>query len=267
MGSVHVSLQRIRGDRVEERAQRAEASLPNTGYVLEAPYLRVNDGVLARVTEAPRGWWEGLNRWLFGPRPEAPSPPADRRARFALPFDEEGADALGLFGVRVPLVRTGDTPEVGIRRARGRAVAMHSDDGPLFEDLWVESHGWRIAQGHDFALVTEPPSVVIVSCGLAPLIVARPRRLSVAEHHPQWASRLYALHPDPDMGARGWSVCVRQGDEVEVLGVVRPLKDSQRRFQLEGGSGPYRALPTKPNQVLGDEDGTRLVMRVLRATS
>jgi len=99
-----------------------------------------------------------------------------------------------------------------------------------------------------------------VSCGLAPLIIARPRRLLVAEHQAEWTSVLHSLHPHPETYAQGWNVSLREGDEVEVLGVVRPLRESQRSFAIEEGS--YRSIPTRPTQVIGDEDGTRLVMRV-----
>jgi len=255
---IHVFVQRIEGARVVEQAQRADASLANTGYVLEAPYFEVSDSLISMVTSAPSGWWGRVQRWLTG----SGNSKEPAQGRFILPFGPEGKDALGLFDGDVPTVRPHDTPKVGIRSAKGRAVIMHGSDPVLFHDLWVEDEGWRVAQGQDFALVNGDSTVVLVSCGLAPLIVAPPRRMRVAEHVATWTPRLHALHPNPAPDTQGWTVEVREGDEVEVLGVVRPVQSSQRSFRFDSVSAPYRALPSRPNQVLGDEDGTRLVIRV-----
>ena len=189
-----------------------------------------------------------LSRWFLG-RPELSLRP---------PFGPEGQDALGLW--RSP-------PGVGIEHVIGQAGHLLGNSDFLFIDLWVDHRRpWRLSQGYDFALAADPGDLprrqVVVSCGLAPLILARPIRCRVEEVLEALDPRVRSFLPDDLHGNEGWVVRIQPGDRVEALGVPRPMSQSARFNILAQQGDPYRGL-VLPEVVVGDEDGLRLMLRVI----
>lgn len=225
-----------------ERGARTEWSSPTTGYVLEAPYL-------GRGSPA-RGFFSRLFSWR-------------REPCLLLPFDEDGGDALRLFSEGIPALIPGDRSEEGVRALSGEAALPGNQSGLLIEDFWLtEGTPFRVVELSDFVVAAEEQ--VVVWCTLAPLVVTQPARRSVREHlqrlEPQTRK---LLPPNLDKDALGWVVRVEAGSRVEVRGVVRPIGSSQHHIELQDWTrGGYRDARRVPNSVIGDEDGTRLVLRV-----
>lgn len=237
----HGFVQILEGERVLERGARTDWSNPSTGYVLEAPYL----GRRA----APRGFFARL---------------FSRRARPCLlpPFDEAGHDVLELFSRAAPTLARSDQPADGVRSVGGEAKGPEGT--LLIEDFWVtESSPFRVVELSDF--VVEAAEQVVVWCTLAPLVVARPIRRTVREHLERLDVRTRRLLPrDLEPEAVGWVVSVDAGARVELRGLARPIGLSQHRAELEEWTrSGYREAQRAPDRVIGDEDGTRLVVRVL----
>ncbi|MEZ4339489.1 MAG: hypothetical protein R3B82_22935, partial [Sandaracinaceae bacterium] len=133
----------------------------------------------------------------------------------------------------------------------------------VLEELWVprDEPPWRVVELEDFAVVSDGGVSVIVSCRLAPLTIAPPSKRSVSAHVATLGDRARRLVPDvADEALEGAALTLHTGDRVRVLGTVRPIRASQRAFELAGWGGGYRAAAPRPTAVLGDEDGTRLVI-------
>jgi hypothetical protein len=95
--------------------------------------------------------------------------------------------------------------------------------------------------------------------------VARPIRRTVREHLERLQPQTRRLLP-PGLAseALGWVVRVDAGARVELRGVARPIGESQHHAELEAWTRVgYRDARRVLDRVLGDEDGTRLVLRVV----
>jgi len=211
------------------------------------------DAVYLRRSKPQLSW---LAR-LFGAR-SAPE------LQVRLPFDEHGDDTLGLFGAEVLALEAGDRQSDGIRVVRGKVSSPDRSEGEVFSDFWLlEPSFLRIAQLEDFVVLDESETPVVVSCGLAPLLVSRPVRAQLGEYLASRTSLAEGLEvPALPADVEGYVLSLSIGDEVEVMGVARTIESSARRGVLEEWAPAYRAAPRPPTLVIGDEDGTRLVIGV-----
>lgn len=239
----HGFVQTLEGDRVLERGVRTDWTSPSMGYVLEAPYLGHRS--------AARGFFARL----FSAR---------TRPCLLPPFGEDGGDVLRLFSENVAALAPGDRPEGGVRALGGEARLPGHEGGLLLEDFWLtEDRPFRVVELSDFVVAADEQ--VVVWCTLAPLVVARPIRRSVREHLERLDPRTRRLVPQNlDADALGWVVRVEAGARVELRGVPRAIEQSQDHAELEAWTRVgYRDARRVPLRVIGDEDGTRLVMRVV----
>jgi hypothetical protein len=237
----HVFVQRLGADgRLLEVGQRADAAIQTSGHVLEAPYLEPVPGLLGRLARGLSG--EGFD--------------AEPRLRF--PFTAEGGDALGYFDGPAPA-------DASILRLGG-VIHGGSVRGPVVRDLWITgSPPVRACEMVDFAVIDPQGTCFVVSCGLAPIVIGRPRPIetvsAVVDLHPRTRQLMREVGPPHGDGRL---VEVRSGDTVEVLGLARPLGETARRIDLERLRSPYRDRePPRPGHLIGDEDGTRVVLRVV----
>ncbi len=237
----HTFLQELDDRGVLERGRRAEWDGPRRGWVVDAAYLN--------RTPAPIGFL----RRLWGARPKP-------GLRVRLPFDEEGRDTLGLFEANLPELEPGAVPSDGARVVRGTVSSVSRTEGFVLQDFWLEEpRFFRILQMEDFVVTDEEGEPVVVSAGLAPLVVARPRPATLGDYvEPVSGLSMPSLPAD----SRGWSLSVEVGAAVEVLGVARPIETSERRVLFEDWAPAYRQAPRRLERVIGDEDGTRLVIGV-----
>jgi hypothetical protein len=239
----HSFVMRLQSPRAEERCQRNDDKTGACRLIEQAAYLRNDEaGWLRRLRALVRGTalQEG---WQLFP-----------------PFDARGADTASLLADRPPLLDDADAGSSAVRRIAGRVLLLGSSQPCVLDDVWAgEPCSWRITEGFDFAVAREGGRPVIVSFAMAPLVIARPETVLMADVlrrlDPQ--TRVMVSSACPDGPARRVVVC--EGDEVEVRGVARGLDRSARAFDLAAWESSYRTAP-KPALVLGDEDGTRLVI-------
>lgn len=223
---MHVFVQHLDGKRVRELHWRDDAPRHGEGFVVDSAYF----------PRAAHSFW---GRMLG--RKSAPT--------WALPFDERGSDVLELCR----------RPAAGSVRIVGRARAGDRGVGTLVRDAWAnEPIPWRASTAFDFLVAPEEGPPVIVSLGLSPILIAPPRE----ESHEQVIGNMDARHRSllPNRARSGTASVVElhTGDLVEVIGVSRPIQKSARRLERVG----YRdAAP--PCDVIGDEDGTRVVLRIV----
>jgi hypothetical protein len=247
--SRHVFLQRAGATGLVTHDHRADHGSPDHGLVEEARYLR----------------WEERGLWarLFG----SSRPRRAEELRFVLPFGADGSDVLDLCEAH-PLFEGGD--DVGVmRRARGRIVCLEPrtpGDDVVLRDLWLEDPPVvRLVESIDFGVVAPSGPPVAVCCAMAPLVVATPAAVELDTFVAalgERASGLLLRHA----GARtaiGACVQLREGEDVEVIGLVCDPETSVQRFDATGRSAPYRGGPRRIDRILGDEPGTRLVIRRL----
>lgn len=226
-----------------ERGVRADWTGASMGYVLEAPYLGHRS--------AARGFFARL----FSTSTEPCLLP---------PFGDDGEDVLRLFSDEVPALAPGDRPGSGVRALAGEARLPGNEGTLLLEDFWLtEGRPFRVVELSDF--VVAAGEEVVVWCTLAPLVVARPIRRSVGEHLERLEPRTRRWAPQNlTSSALGWVVRVEAGARVELRGVPRPIEQSQHQVELEAWTRVgYRDARRAPARVIGDEDGTRLVIRVV----
>lgn len=206
------------------------------GFVVKSAYFP------RKQNEKLRGsWWQ---RWLgrVGLR---------SYLGWQLPFDDDGRDCLGL-----------------MRAGEGQRVVgtLHSNEQTtLVWDAWANDPSpWRVAKACDFTVAPDEGPPVIISLGLAPIVIA-PRRVelnsSVIDGLSVRHRRMLPAHLGlPRYAHNQVSVVeLRTGDRVEVIGVARPIQQSARRLDRVG----YRDAARAPHEVIGDEDGTRVVLRWL----
>lgn len=231
----HAFVQRLAGDRLEEVGVRREADGASRGWVVEAAYLGWS---------SPPRFPFSLFAPLFGARPTR---------RVHLPFDDDGGDALGL------LCRS---TSAGVSRVAGRVEALEARDS-VIDDYWLVDPFCRVVEMDDFVVIPERGAPIVVACGLAPLVIAAPRRSEFgSERAHLHVDTLRLLDGVPADDEDLLALSVMAGATVEVVGVERELEHSVRRDALAPATSAYRHRAERPLQVIGDEDGTRLIVRV-----
>ena len=232
------------GRRIEERHQRAEDGTYAIGTIEQAAYVGVAGG-----------WLAHLNR-LLTRRPE------QFEAVLRRPFDAEGRDVISLLAAPPPTLGPAEERGDEARRVVGRVSRLAGGPAVVVEDAWfgAEEGTWRVTEGVDFVVDRGPGDAIVVSFGLAPLVIGKPEPVDLAAHLPTLTSETRRFVPAYlATGGTGERLRVTVGDTVEVWGVCRGLSESRRAFDLGGRSGDYRTAP-RPARVIGDEDGTRLVI-------
>lgn len=259
----HVFIQYASGHRLVVRDWRGDAESATGGTVEQASYLRDAAG-----GDGPSGtgWWDRFVRWWrSGPEGGIGVP----TLRFALPFDANGRDTLGLVDPATGTLDGADDPLGSVRRVEGKVVCLlprQPGDEVVMRDAWIEQPPvWRMVDGIDFAVQPTEGPPVAVCCAMAPLLIAAPTTRTVREHLGEDA-RLREVtagvrHARDD--AQATCVEIREGDRVEALGVVCEPRASVRRFDVVGRSAPYRGDARLISLIIGDEPGTRLVLRKL----
>jgi hypothetical protein len=231
------------GRRIEERHLRAEDSTHGVGHIEQAPYMNV---------VRPSWWTRAAAR-------------VTRRAVFEeawllRTFDTTGGDALGLLAAPPLDLGPDEDRTEAPRRVAGRVARL--EPGPsavVLDDAWFDTDAetWRVAEGVDFVIERGRNDAVVVSFGLAPLVVACPEPVERVPFLDSLTAETRRMIPaDRTTGGTGDRLRISIGDDVEVWGVCRGLSDSRRTFSL---GGDYRTAP-RPARVVGDEDGTRLVI-------
>ncbi len=248
--SPHVHVQ-IAGERgLDTWDQRTEQDVPEHGEVLEASYVLPSEG--------SRPGWLGA---LLGR-------PSKRTVGLAPPFDDAGHDVHDLLDARVAYA-AGDESDLGqIRRIAGTVVALsprRTGDEVAVRDTWVlDAPAFRVVEAFDFAVRTPDGETSIVCCAMAPLVVARPVTLPLREIAPRLAPRARRILDggiDRPAATVACVVEVKEGDRVEIAGLVTDLRATAPRFDLGGRGLPYRGAAPARNVVVGDEPGLRLVVR------
>lgn len=250
MPARHGFVQVPAGRRIEERHLRAEDSTHAVGMIEQAAYVGVTGG-----------WLSHLNRVL--------TRRAERSdALLRRPFDANGRDVLSLLGTPPPSLGPDEEQGDDVRRVEGRVARLAGGPAVVVEDAWfgTDEGTWRVTEGVDFVVDRGAGDAVVVSFGLAPLVVGRPEPVELAAHLTTLTPETRGLVPSHlATGGAGQRLRVSVGDLVEVWGVCRGLSESGRAFDLGGRSGDYRTAP-RPARVVGDEDGTRLVIVLPTAT-
>jgi hypothetical protein len=233
------------GRQIEERHLRAEDTTYRVGKIEQAAYVDVREA-----------------SWLARLGARLARRPARTTARLLRPFDEDGRDALSLLASPPPELGPEEDRGEEPRRVAGRVSRLGGTSPVVVEDAWFgrDERTWRVTEGVDFVIERGRGDAVVVSFGLAPLVVARAEPTPLLPHLDTLTPETRRLVPSdlvaPGAGAR---IRISVGDEVEVWGVCRGLSDSRRVFDFAGRSMDYRTAP-KPARVVGDEDGTRLVI-------
>jgi len=231
----HSFVQTLESGRVVERGFRTDWPNPTLGYVLDAPYL------------GSRAEGRGFFSWFSRRRESCLVPP----------FGGEGEDALRLFATEHA------DPSSELTEISGCARIPGDDAGVLLEDFWLTSgKNCRILELSDF--VVEADVATVVWCTLAPLVVAKPVWRTLADQLERLHPRTRRLVPESlDPRSEGLALRVEAGVQLELRGVTRPVDQSTHALDLtEWSRLGYREARLGPRRVLGDEDGTRLVMRV-----
>jgi len=250
----HVFLQTAAEAELHEKDWRAEADEPEVGVVKEASYLAKHD----------RGPRRGLGGWLS----QLFFDPGADQARFRFPFTPAGDDALGLLAEAAPPLDGHADPAGEIRAARGKIVCLEprvSGDEVVLVDFWLNQPPvGRIVVSLDFALSPIRGCPIVVCCAMAPLVIATPREETVGALLARLEPRSTQLAEEYLAGRTreaGQLLELREGEEVEVIGVVCDAPRRHGRFDLQGRSSPYRdAAPVEP-LFIGDQPGVRLVLR------
>jgi hypothetical protein len=264
----HVYVQRVEGERLVEHDLRAEDEVRTTGQVVRAAYLEER-GIFARVAGFLRGEELGTTLTL------------------APPFDAQGEDALGLFAEAetAGVLEPHGAQKGEVRRARGKIVALGPEvppDGVVLRALWLErAPALHACEAYDFAVVAADAPTLVLSFGLAPLVVARPEASTAGAFLEAVGPRArdflatLGVSERERAGEEGQLVTLTVGQTVEVLCVVREEVRDARELVLGGIRrtlppeawpvvGPYRDSAAIRAVIAGDAPGTRAVLRAMR---
>lgn len=259
--SRHLFVQRAQGSRLFELDLRAEHTEPEHGFVAEAQYFSQDLGAL--------GWIDRIVRWFSSDTSETSG-----SLRLLPPFAADGRDVHGYFaGERPPVLDGIDDPLGSVRIARGTIVALHPrsrGDEVVLRDYWAcDAPAWRMTDMVDFGLSLKKGPPIAVCCAQSPLVIAD-------EGEGVFDDELRVLDPYAmekceldrvSFAGRSVKRCeLLVGDTVEVLGVVWDPERCRSRFDVMGRGGPFRSASVEPIRlVLGDERGTRMVIRKVAA--
>jgi len=236
---MHAFVQQLGDKQVIDRAWRIEQPEAVTGYVLEAPYFG------GGVQPQSEGWWNAVLRFVTWAK-ELP-----RGLQFNLPFDEQGNDVLELCAAEI----------AGVTVARGQIVGLRRGSGVVLRDLWLDDV--RYVELEDFAVAGDD-GMVLVACGMAPLVIATPTPCQIGDWLAPSSERMRDLAPrSTDQDRSGASLQLAVNDTVEIRGIARALSTTARTINLSDWRGDYRTAPPIPDRLIGDEEGTRLVIRKL----
>lgn len=234
---------------------RGEAPVALSGSVREAAYL-----VPARRSKSA-SWLSRALDWLATPLHD----PRGSEPKLLVPSDATGGDRLGLCAEEVPGFEEGIA--LGeVCSVSGTVIALEprvDDDPVVVRDLWqLESPVWRLVEGVDFGVLPERGPPVAVCCAMAPLLIApvtaKPRDRIEAALGERAAGRLR------DLAQRRQELScleLREGDRVEVRGVVCEPLGSATRFDVVERVAAYRGRPQVITRIVGDAPGIRLVIR------
>ena len=215
--------------------------------------------------------------WVFGRDP--------RLFAMKRPFDDTGRPALPPAGGATDL-GPAPAPVGQLVRARGAIVRLgpvREGDGTVLRDLWFSAdEDLRLTEAIDFAVVGRGQIPVVVRLGSAPTIIAKPSDSSVSAFARSAAAGTVGLLPEPlrDAAIEGSLVSLREGDEVEVTGVVAASIDNVDGFDLggtfasiplpsgasEGAASPFRDRPGGAGLILGEGPGAPIFIRRLGAS-
>jgi hypothetical protein len=236
---------------------RAEHDEPDHGFVASAQYFHYERPLLSWL-DTVRGWFGGSSR--------------ERGVRLRPPFDAERRDVFGYFSGELPPLLDGANDPLGaIRLARGTIVPLSprsEGDDVVLRDYWAcDPPAWRLTDIVDFGLQTQRGTPIAVCCAQCPLVIADVETGvfddELSELHPHAMSKC-ELEKVSWRGRTAQKCTLRAGDTVEVLGVVWHPERCRSRFDVVGRGGPFRAAAAEPVRlVLGDERGTRMVIRKL----
>lgn len=222
----------------------------------------------AGATHAARGLVEDA-AYMKRPRVGGRAPSAND-IDLVLPFGARGEDALGLVDGGIDLLDGHDDPLGSVRRIVGTVVCLEPrtrGDRVVMRDAWVdEGPVFRVVETLDFGVLPENGPPVAVCCAMAPLLIAPPRwapfgeALSALEEESRAAVAPWISSRDEELAA---VLELREGDRVEVVGVVCDPRTTARRFDVTHRSAPYRGASAAVALLVGDEPGVRLVVRRL----
>jgi hypothetical protein len=214
--------------------------------------------------------------WLFGRDPKP----------FTLtrPFDESGREALALPGGAADVGL--EPPPVGqVVRARGTIVRLgpnREGDGSVLRDFWAEGDApFRLTEAIDFAVVARGQVPVVVRLGSAPMVVAKPDSIRLDAFAREAAAGTMSLLErslsvdDASIKGEGAILLLREGDEVEVTGLVAAHIDNVDGFELggtfasvplpsgegDGAASPFRDRPGGAGLVLGEGPAAQISIR------
>lgn len=232
---------------------------------------RTSDAVIAAFVAVVVAFFAALNLyiavsiawWLFGR--------ASPRLTLKLPFDEAGREALPLLSApdAAAGVDLGSAPvPIGhVARARGAIVRLgpnREGDATVLHDLWAPaSPGFRLTQAVDFAVIAEGRLPAVVRLTGAPTVIAPPTRVDLHEYIAQTSASVVGLFKEAESDPRDAPpgecslLTLREGDQVEVTGVVTGHIDNVDGFDLEGSyaSVPLPAAPGDESSPYRDRPG------------
>ncbi|GMV14228.1 MAG: hypothetical protein AMXMBFR56_24520 [Polyangiaceae bacterium] len=234
---------------------RGEAHVAQSGSVREAAYL-----VPARRSRSA-SWLSRALDWLATPLDD----PRGSEPKLRVPSDATGGDRLGLCADELPGFDEGIT--LGeLCSVSGTVIALEprvDADPVVARDFWqLESPVWRLVEAVDFGVLPEKGPPVAVCCAMAPLLIApvtaAPSERVEAGLGERAAGRMREL------ARRSQALScleLREGDRVEVRGVVCEPIGSVTRFDVVERVAAYRGRPQLITRIVGDAPGTRLVIR------
>jgi hypothetical protein len=209
--------------------------------------------------------------WVFGRSP--------RPFRLKRPFDDDGRAALPPAG-GITDVGPEPAPIGQLVRARGAIVRLgpnREGDGTVLRDLWFSGNmDLRLTEAIDFAVVARGQIPVVVRLGGAPMVVAKPASASLSEFASGAAAGTMNLLDEPRSAAaiEGSLLSLREGDEVEVIGVVASHIDNIDGFDLGGtvasvplrsehgdAASPFRDRPGGAGLILGEGPAAPISIR------
>lgn len=261
----HSYVQLVASNTLLQYDLRARSLHPQEGRVEEAGYIE------------ERGIFERFVGLFKGQTPGA-------KVALVPPFDMQGTDRSGLFanaGELLPVGPQGAT--IGqVRRVRGRLISLSSEipkDGALLRDYWLEAApALHACEAVDVAIRPDEGPAVVFSCEQSPLLIGRPRSVTMSGFLSRIGPRMRALLRAMKVHGRkretGQEVVMKAGQWVEALFVVHAEVRGTQEYMLDGEKhslpmdlvqhgDPYRGTSNLRALVGGDAPGIRAVVRLV----